>query len=72
MSHLKDNNVSYFKHMGMAWTLAKFGFKIAFYGMVHAIFPERVSTLKAGETVEKAHLKLVEMRLKNNINFYEE
>ena len=70
MSHLKDNNVSYFKHMGMAFTLAKFGFKIAFYGMVHAIFPNMFHT-QAGETVEKAHLKLVEMRLKNNINFYE-
>ena len=70
MSHLKDNNVSYFKHMGMAFTLARFGFKIAFYGTVHAFFPNLFHTA-SGEAVEKAHLTLVEMRLKNNINFYE-
>ena len=71
MNHLKDNNVSYFEHMGMALTLARFGLKIAFYGIVHSVLPN-VFHKEAGETIEKAHLKLVEMRLKNDINFYED
>ena len=69
MKHLKDNNVTYFQHMAMSLTLAKFGLKILFFGIVHAILPN-VFQDASGKTIKDAHRVFVKMKREANINFY--
>ena len=54
MKHLKDNEITYFKHMARAFTLAKFGFKIAFFSTIHSIVP-CLFTDNAGKTIKEVH-----------------
>ena len=69
MKHLKDNEITYFKHMARAFTLAKFGFKIAFFSTIHSIVP-CLFTDNAGKTIKEVHKLYVKMEKESNINFY--
>jgi hypothetical protein len=39
MKHLKDKNLTYFQHMGEAWTLALQLFLLSLIALAHGMFP---------------------------------
>jgi hypothetical protein len=39
MKHLKDKNLTYFQHLGEAWTLALQLFLLSLISLVHGMFP---------------------------------
>jgi hypothetical protein len=39
MKHLKDKNLTYFQHLGEAWTLALQLFLLSLIALVHGMFP---------------------------------
>ena len=70
MNHLKENNVTYFDHMKLAFSMASYGFKIAFFGTVHGIFPCFFHH-DIRKTINKAHTKLHRAIFERSVNLYE-
>ena len=69
MRHLKENNVTYFSHMKLAFTMARYGFKIAFFGVVHGIAP-CVFHHDIRITINKAHTELHKAIFERSVNLY--
>ena len=70
MGHLKENNIDYLSHLKLAFSMARYGFKIAFFGVVHGIAP-CVFHHDIRLTIEKAHKELADAIRQRSINFYE-
>ena len=71
MRHLKENNVTYLDHMKLAFSMARYGFKLLFFGVVHGIFPCFFHH-SIRITVSEAYTELSDAINRRNINFYEE
>ena len=71
MKHLKENNISYFSHMKLAFSMARYGFKIAFFGVVHGIAPCMFHH-DIRKTIDTAHKELHRAIFERGVNLYEE
>ena len=45
MEHLRDKNLTYFQHLGAAWTLALQLFLLSLISLVHGMLPSTLVTL---------------------------
>lgn len=67
MSHLKENNQTYWEHNKDALKYSKMAFKASFYFFIHSFFPDKYTT-KGSREINKIN-SAIEMK-KDNLNEY--
>ena len=63
MNHLKRNSVGYLPHMLFSLRISYYGFKLVFFGVLHAIFPFLFDD-KSTRTIRQLN-KMIELEVHN-------